>query len=210
MTTSLFGFNYEFDLDIFKVFFYCFSLGVYLRYLLIFLFKQNWLKSSNHLLSFSFLPVVGFLITSVISSNIALSLGMVGALSIVRFRTPVKNPFELVTYFVLITIGIVVNVNPSLALNFVFFLTLLAVIYFLLNMSSFNLNTIDFHTDEYFVLSTETTKKIDNEGDNLSLIHFSQNNDKFVYVFKSKNLNDINEFISSISKDILTSYSIDK
>lgn len=156
------------------------------------------------------LTQITFFIILIVKSSLALSLGLIGALSIVRFRTPVKNPFELVTYFVLITIGIVVNVNPSLALNFVFFLTLLAVIYFLLNMSSFNLNTIDFHTDEYFVLSTETTKKIDNEGDNLSLIHFSQNNDKFVYVFKSKNLNDINEFISSISKDILTSYSIDK
>ena len=77
-------------------------------------------------------------------------------------------------------------------------------------MSSFNLNTIDFYTDEIFVLSIETSKKIDNENDNLSLIHFSQDNEKFVYVFKSKNLKDINEFMSSISKDILTSYSIDK
>lgn len=210
MTSFIFGFNYEFDLSIFKVFFYCFILGIYLRSLLIFLFKQNWLKSSSHLLSFSFLPVVGFLITSVISSNIALSLGMVGALSIIRFRTPVKNPFELVTYFLLITIGIVVNVNPSLALNFVFFITLLAVFYFFLNMSSFNLNTIDFYSDEVFILSIETTKKIDNENDNLGLIHFSQDNDKFVYVFKSKNLKDIDDFMSSISKDILTSYSIDK
>ena len=54
-------------------------------------------------------------------------------------------------------------------------------------MSSFNLNTIDFYTDEVFVLSIETTKKIDNENDNLGLMHFSQDNDKFVYVFKSKN-----------------------
>jgi hypothetical protein len=77
-------------------------------------------------------------------------------------------------------------------------------------MSSFNLNTIDFYTDEVFVLSIETTKKIDNENDNLGLIHFSQDNDKFVYVFKSKNLKDIDDFMSSISKDILTSYSIDK
>ena len=77
-------------------------------------------------------------------------------------------------------------------------------------MSSFNLNTIDFYTDEVFVLSIETTKKIANENDNLGLIHFSQDNDKFVYVFKSKNLKDIDDFMSSISKDILTSYSIDK
>ena len=43
---------------------------------------------------------------------------MVGALSIVRFRTPVKNPSELAIYFCLITIGIVVNVNPNIAVNF--------------------------------------------------------------------------------------------
>ena len=53
-------------------------------------------------------------------------------------------------------------------------------------MSSFNLNTIDFYTDEVFVLSIETTKKIDNENDNLGLMHFSQDNDKFVYVFLNK------------------------
>ena len=55
----------------------------------------------------------------VISSSIALSLGMVGALSIVRFRTPVKNPIELVMYFLLITMGIVTNVDPNLTLNFI-------------------------------------------------------------------------------------------
>ena len=48
---------------------------------------------------------------------------MVGALSIIRFRTPVKNPIELVTYFLLLTIGIVSNVNPNLTLNFTFFMT---------------------------------------------------------------------------------------
>ena len=46
---------------------------------------------------------------------------MVGALSIVRFRTPVKNPFELVSYFILITVGIVVNVDKNIAFNFVIF-----------------------------------------------------------------------------------------
>ena len=70
----------------------------------------------------------GYMITSVISNNIALSLGMVGALSIVRFRTPVKNPSELVIYFILITLGIVVNVNGNLAINFVLFITIISVL----------------------------------------------------------------------------------
>lgn len=41
-----------------------------------------------------------------ISSNILLSLGMVGALSIVRFRTPIKDPMDIVYIFWAIVIGI--------------------------------------------------------------------------------------------------------
>ena len=54
--------------------------------------------------------------TKVISNNIALSLGMVGALSIVRFRNPVKNSLELVIYFALIAIGIASGVNSFYAI----------------------------------------------------------------------------------------------
>jgi len=44
-----------------------------------------------------------------ISSNITLSLGMVGALSIVRYRTAVKNPLDLMFMFWSITQGIVIG-----------------------------------------------------------------------------------------------------
>ena len=43
---------------------------------------------------------------------------MVGALSIVRFRSPIKNPYELVSYFYLITVGIATSVNPTISINF--------------------------------------------------------------------------------------------
>ena len=46
------------------------------------------------------------LIIMTISGNLILSLGMVGALSIVRFRTPIKDPLDLVFIFWAITIGI--------------------------------------------------------------------------------------------------------
>jgi uncharacterized membrane protein YhiD involved in acid resistance len=47
------------------------------------------------------------LITLPISSNIALSLGMVGALSIVRFRTAIKDPMDIVFTFWAIAVGII-------------------------------------------------------------------------------------------------------
>lgn len=46
------------------------------------------------------------LIISIVKSSIALSLGLVGALSIVRFRTPIKEPEELAYLFVAIAVGI--------------------------------------------------------------------------------------------------------
>jgi len=44
-----------------------------------------------------------------VSSNVVLSLGMVGALSIVRFRTAVKDPLDIVFLFWSITAGIIVG-----------------------------------------------------------------------------------------------------
>lgn len=46
------------------------------------------------------------LVIMVIKDNLVLSLGMVGALSIVRFRTPIKDPMDLVFIFWSIAIGI--------------------------------------------------------------------------------------------------------
>ena len=57
------------------------------------------------------LPIIGCAITTVIGTNIALSLGMVGALSIIRFRTPVRSPYELIVYFALLTMGVTMSVN---------------------------------------------------------------------------------------------------
>ena len=46
------------------------------------------------------------LIISVVKSSLALSLGLVGALSVVRFRTPIKEPEELAYLFLVIAVGI--------------------------------------------------------------------------------------------------------
>lgn len=63
------------------------------------------------------------LIITIIKSSIALSLGLVGALSIVRFRTPIKEPEELLYLFVAIAIGLGLGANQLLA-TFVGFLAI--------------------------------------------------------------------------------------
>jgi hypothetical protein len=52
------------------------------------------------------LSCIVFLVIMVVKSSLALSLGLVGALSIVRFRTPIKEPEELVYLFLAISIGL--------------------------------------------------------------------------------------------------------
>ena len=52
------------------------------------------------------MTVLTAMVTLAISSNIVISLGMVGALSIVRFRTAIKDPMDLLYLFWAITTGI--------------------------------------------------------------------------------------------------------
>jgi hypothetical protein len=61
------------------------------------------------------------IIITIIKSSIALSLGLVGALSIVRFRTPIKEPEELLYIFVAIAVGLGLGANQvaSTVLGFV-------------------------------------------------------------------------------------------
>ena len=53
-----------------------------------------------------FVLLTTVLIISIVKSSLALSLGLVGALSIVRFRTPIKEPEELAYLFVAIAMGL--------------------------------------------------------------------------------------------------------
>lgn len=77
------------------------------------------------------LSAVVFLVIVVVKSSLALSLGLVGALSIVRFRTPIKEPEELVYLFLAISIGlgyaagqVLITTIIVLAILFIIFLWL--------------------------------------------------------------------------------------
>jgi hypothetical protein len=56
--------------------------------------------------NFVLLAVTTTLVISIVKSSLALSLGLVGALSIVRFRAAIKEPEELVFLFLAISIGL--------------------------------------------------------------------------------------------------------
>jgi len=61
--------------------------------------------------SLALLTILTTMITLAISSNIALSLGMVGALSIVRYRTAIKAPADLIFLFWAVGTGITIGAH---------------------------------------------------------------------------------------------------
>jgi len=64
---------------------------------------------------FPLITLTTILIISVVKSSLALSLGLVGALSIVRFRTPIKEPEELGYLFACIATGLALGADQRIA-----------------------------------------------------------------------------------------------
>ncbi|MCR5277820.1 MAG: DUF4956 domain-containing protein [Lachnospiraceae bacterium] len=79
------------------------------------------------------LIVLGIITTGIIltiQTSIVVSLGMVGALSIVRFRTAVKNPLDLVFTFWSISVGIVVGAGlPVVAVGMSLVIAIILVLF---------------------------------------------------------------------------------
>lgn len=65
--------------------------------------------SHNFNVALAMMTIISSMIIATISSNITLSLGMVGALSIVRFRTAIKDPIDLIFLFWAVAAGITVG-----------------------------------------------------------------------------------------------------
>lgn len=151
------------EFEIIKSIFSCVLAGFLISYSLK-KCNQRWSQTFHMSVTFLLLPVITYVITSVIQNNIALSLGMVGALSIVRFRHPVKNPLELVIYFDLITIGISAGVN----LKFTFIITLITILvislyffyYYKLKQNNQNFSSAYFEGQDGVTMEIESKQDI--------------------------------------------------
>ena len=83
-----------------------FCLGMFIFYT----YKKTYsgvMYSSNFGVTLVALTMISTLVIMAVTSNVVLSLGMVGALSIVRFRTAIKEPLDIAFLFWSIAAGIV-------------------------------------------------------------------------------------------------------
>lgn len=95
-------------LDMALAFLLAFALGL----LIFYIYKKTFsgvMYSSGFGISLIGLTMITTFVILAISSNVVLSLGMVGALSIVRFRTAIKEPMDIVFLFWSIAAGIVLG-----------------------------------------------------------------------------------------------------
>ena len=97
-----------------------FAIGVFIFWI----YKMNFrgvMYSQNYALSLVLLCIITAPVVLCIRQSLALSMGMVGALSIVRFRTAVKDPLDTAYMFWSLTMGILIGAGQ-------FFLAAVAVI----------------------------------------------------------------------------------
>ena len=180
--------------------------GILIRYALIYA-GQAWAKTYSQTISFLLLPIIAYVITRTIAGNIALSLGMIGALSIVRFRHPVKSALELIIYFDLITIGISTSVRTKWAIQLavctiviIIAVKLINTIYRKYNKRFYNISFnegIEFNTIEL-----SSSKKIPDaeEHKNLKKIIYDSN-DGYTYLLNFENSKELSSFKNKIEQN---------
>jgi len=121
---------------------------------------QNVVYTKSFNLSLVMMTVITSLVIMAVTSNIILSLGMVGALSIVRFRAAIKDPMDIVFMFWAIASGIVIGAG-------LFLLALVGTIVIGLILFIFNLT-------------------MKNETPYILLVNFSQEADEVQVINKIK------------------------
>ncbi len=100
--------------------------------------------------TFVLIAVTVMLVISIVKSSLALSLGLVGALSIVRFRTAIKEPEELVYFFVAIALGLGMGANQRVV-------TLIGAVIIILYVIIQNFNSVKNAVQQNLIMTVSNT-----------------------------------------------------
>ena len=138
-----------------------FVIGAFLSFILVFTYLRcsNTVSNrENFSKNFIILILSTTFIISIIKSSIALSLGLVGALSIVRFRTAIKEPEEILYFLICIAIGIGLGANQKMITLISFsMITFFIWLKFLLNRNTKS----DFKNAQIIVVTNKKKEKHD-------------------------------------------------
>jgi len=196
-----------YELNVLQIIIFLTLSGIILRSTLS-IVGQNWIRSYHYLGTFILLPNIAYVITTVIAGDIALSLGMIGALSIVRFRHPVRSNFELTMYFALLTLGIAAGVNAKLAflLLAIVFLTIIGIEIFqylgkFLNFKIFQVSFNEGISNNILEISSNKKNMKIQENKNLVESYYSKTENLYSFKLVFKNKGDLDQFLKEIYDD---------
>ena len=178
--------------------------GIIMRFSLT-LTGQTWAKTYQQTMGFIILPVITYVITKTITGNIALSLGMIGAMSIVISAKYIINSSGLFTGFLNLTIGIAASVRTKWAILLVlviigsiFSIKLIQIIYKKFNKSfyttSFN-EGVDLNIIE---ISASSKIEILENNENLRNVIIQKESNEIFYRLGFENINDLKKLKNTI------------
>ena len=189
-------------------------LNLFIAFIISILIKFHYKKFSTTLTNrddfsnlFPFITLTVVLVIYIVKSSLALSLGLVGALSIVRFRTPIKEPEELAYLFLCIAAGLGYGANQTIPTT-VATLMILLLLYFVkikkirttdknifLNLEiekKENQNTSEITKD------INQTLKIENDNFNLIKLDVTDEIYQATFILNVKNLDKLEVINQSI------------
>ena len=189
-------------------------LNLFIAFIISILIKFHYKKFSTTLTNrddfsnlFPFITLTVVLVIHIVKSSLALSLGLVGALSIVRFRTPIKEPEELAYLFLCIAAGLGYGANQTIPTT-VATLMILLLLYFVkikkirttdknifLNLEiekKENQNTSEITKD------INQTLKIENDNFNLIKLDVTDEIYQATFILNVKNLDKLEVINQSI------------
>ena len=134
--------------------------------------------------NFVILGLTTAIIITIVKSSLALSLGLVGALSIVRFRAAIKEPEELVFLFLIISIGLGCGAGQlSITVVGTIIANIIILIFYRfesvekkIEIENFNISIISKKKLEFFKIK-KIIDIITNDSDSCELISVSQHSD---------------------------------
>lgn len=186
-----------------------------LLFLLSFVYKKYGKSISNRSQLAKVLIIVGlttFIIISIVKSSLALSLGLVGALSIVRFRTAIKEPEELGYFFISIALGLGMGANQLLPtlIGFVILCIIIMVLSKLNKKSSFTQNLLisfPFKAEEKSTITQTVSDLIIAHANQVSVkrVNFSEENismNFLINISSIKQMSDLNEKLLQLNDKI--------
>lgn len=149
-------------------------------------FGQSVSNRSQFANNFMLLALSTMLIIYIVKSSIALSLGLVGALSIVRFRAAIKEPEELTFLFLVIGIGLGMGANQP-AITLIAFVLIIALLYLqarLRKAKSFDLNNqMVVNISSQSLSENLVNETMASNFDNVELRRMSQDNGKLFMTY---------------------------